>query len=419
MMGGRGTPVVLLHGFPETWMAWRKVMPALADEHTVVAVDLRGAGESALEKGGYDKETLAADVHQLVERLGLRRRVAGGGRTSVARWRTPTPARTRNKCVAWRSWRQECPASGWSLPSLRALRLKDMTGGFRRLCPPVWGSPRIAEVDVTSSDDMVAGMPASEPLTVDELARRAGTTTRNVRNYQTLGLLPPPTMAGRVGHYDEGHLARLRVIARLQDQGFSLSAIDALLQAWEDGRGLAEVLGFEQVLTAPWNEEPPEVVSIEELLALFPGAGEDPALAARAVELGLLVPEGDSFRLPSPSLVRAGAELVDVGVPLAATQDEVAALRGDMARVAARFVALFERYVWEPFAAAGMPAERLPDVTDALRRLRPLAAIAVKATLAHAMEEAVAASTALQSGAAQADLYTQADIDPQPEGAAR
>jgi pimeloyl-ACP methyl ester carboxylesterase len=63
---------VLLHGFPETWMAWRKVMPALADEHTVVAVDMRGAGESALEASGYDKETLAADVHQLVERLGLR-----------------------------------------------------------------------------------------------------------------------------------------------------------------------------------------------------------------------------------------------------------------------------------------------------------------------------------------------------------
>jgi pimeloyl-ACP methyl ester carboxylesterase len=53
-------------------MAWRKVMPALADEHTVVAVDLRGAGESALETSGYDKETLATDVHALVERLGLR-----------------------------------------------------------------------------------------------------------------------------------------------------------------------------------------------------------------------------------------------------------------------------------------------------------------------------------------------------------
>lgn len=71
VMGGQGTPVVLLHGFPETWRAWRKVMPSLAADHTVVAVDLRGAGQSALEKSGYDKETLAADVHQLVERLGL------------------------------------------------------------------------------------------------------------------------------------------------------------------------------------------------------------------------------------------------------------------------------------------------------------------------------------------------------------
>ncbi len=72
VMGGRGSPVVLLHGFPETWMAWRKLMPALAHAHTVVAVDLRGAGGSALETDGYDKETLATDVHQLVSRLGLR-----------------------------------------------------------------------------------------------------------------------------------------------------------------------------------------------------------------------------------------------------------------------------------------------------------------------------------------------------------
>ncbi len=268
-------------------------------------------------------------------------------------------------------------------------------------------------------------MSGSEPITVDELARRAGTTTRNVRNYQTLGLLPPPTMAGRVGHYGEGHLARLRVIARLQDRGFSLSAIAALLQAWEDGRGLADVLGFEQVLTEPWSEEPAEVISAEELLRLFPEAAEEPALAARAVELGLVVPEDDAFRLPSPSLVRAGAELVDVGVPLAVTQEEVADLRADMARVAARFVALFEHHVWEPFAAAGMPAERLPEVTDALRRVRPLAAIAVRATLAQAMEEAVAASTALQAGLAQTDgdamkpQDAQPDLDPVSQGAAR
>jgi hypothetical protein len=79
----------------------------------------------------------------------------------------------------------------------------------------------------------------------------------------------------------------------------------------------------------------------------------------------------------------------------------VAALRDDMSRIATRFVGLFERHVWEPFAQAGMPAERLGEVTEALRRMRPLAAVAVRATLARAMEEATATSAAAQIGAAE------------------
>jgi hypothetical protein len=63
-------------------------------------------------------------------------------------------------------------------------------------------------------------------------------------------------------------------------------------------------------------------------------------------------------------------------------------------------VALFERYVWGPFVEAGMPAERLPEITDALRRLRPLAAVAVRATLAQAMEQATATSTAVTAAGA-------------------
>ena len=71
VIGGRGPAVVLLHGFPETWYAWRGVMPALAEEHTVIAPDLRGIGESSLEESGYDKETLAEDVYGLVRSLGF------------------------------------------------------------------------------------------------------------------------------------------------------------------------------------------------------------------------------------------------------------------------------------------------------------------------------------------------------------
>jgi DNA-binding transcriptional MerR regulator len=203
-------------------------------------------------------------------------------------------------------------------------------------------------------------------------------------------------MAGRVGYYNEGHLGRLRLIARLQEQGFTLAGIRELVDAWEQGRSLGDLLGFEQVLTAPWIVEEPEYLTAQELLELFPQAAQDVSIGLRAIELGLIQPEGERFRVPSPTMLRAGAELVAAGIPLTATQDEFAALRTDMERVAARFVELFERYVWQPFVAAGMPSERVSKVTEALRRMRPLAATSVHAMLAQAMEQQSAASTAVQ-----------------------
>jgi pimeloyl-ACP methyl ester carboxylesterase len=69
--GGSGPTVVLLHGYPQTWYMWRKVMPALGEHFTVIAPDLRGSGNSDAPAGGYDKATLAEDIHQLLAGLGL------------------------------------------------------------------------------------------------------------------------------------------------------------------------------------------------------------------------------------------------------------------------------------------------------------------------------------------------------------
>jgi pimeloyl-ACP methyl ester carboxylesterase len=69
--GGQGDPLVLLHGYPQTWYMWRKVMPELAKHYTVIAPDLRGAGDSDAPAEGYDKKTLAGDVHGLLTELGL------------------------------------------------------------------------------------------------------------------------------------------------------------------------------------------------------------------------------------------------------------------------------------------------------------------------------------------------------------
>ncbi len=63
---GQGNPVVLLHGWPQTWYEWRLLMPLLADKFALVAPDLRGLGDSSRPISGYDKKTVANDVWQLM-----------------------------------------------------------------------------------------------------------------------------------------------------------------------------------------------------------------------------------------------------------------------------------------------------------------------------------------------------------------
>ncbi|MBM0258241.1 alpha/beta fold hydrolase [Micromonospora sp. 4G55] len=69
--GGRGPTLVLLHGYPQCWRMWRRLLPQLATSYQVVAPDLRGFGDSDAPPDGYDKKTLAADVHGLLTGLGL------------------------------------------------------------------------------------------------------------------------------------------------------------------------------------------------------------------------------------------------------------------------------------------------------------------------------------------------------------
>ena len=71
--GGQGPPLLLVHGWPQTWYAWRMLMPALARDFQVVAVDQRGIGLSDKPPDGYDTGTLASDLVGLMEALGHRR----------------------------------------------------------------------------------------------------------------------------------------------------------------------------------------------------------------------------------------------------------------------------------------------------------------------------------------------------------
>src|ERR1700694_273666 len=78
LIAGKGETVLLLHGYAENSHMWRPLMPELAKSHTVVAPDLRGFGQSFKPSGGYDKKTMAGDVHALTLSLGYHRAIVVG-----------------------------------------------------------------------------------------------------------------------------------------------------------------------------------------------------------------------------------------------------------------------------------------------------------------------------------------------------
>ncbi|MHB8329256.1 MAG: MerR family transcriptional regulator [Acidimicrobiales bacterium] len=227
---------------------------------------------------------------------------------------------------------------------------------------------------------------------IDDLARIAGTTVRNVRAYQDRGLLPPPRRQGRVGFYSEAHLARLRLIGQMLERGYSLANIGELLGAWETGQNVGELLGLEAALSAPWSDETPTVVSVEELAAMFGGPTADAAgvlgAASEAVRAGLLEPQEDGFLVKRPRLLRIGAELLAAGIPLDAVMRLAEDLYEDVDVIARRFVDLVTMHVFDPVGEP-IPAAEVPRLAEIVRRLRPLAQESVDTVLADAMERHV------------------------------
>jgi alpha-beta hydrolase superfamily lysophospholipase len=68
VIGGKGEPLVLVHGFGQNWYMWNRLLPELSKHFTVIAPDLRGVGESDKPASGYDKKTMATDIHELVKK---------------------------------------------------------------------------------------------------------------------------------------------------------------------------------------------------------------------------------------------------------------------------------------------------------------------------------------------------------------
>ncbi|MFZ1440613.1 MAG: MerR family transcriptional regulator [Candidatus Microthrix subdominans] len=214
----------------------------------------------------------------------------------------------------------------------------------------------------------------ADEFRLDELAQRAEVASTTVRLYRNRGLLPPPRLVGRTGWYDAGHLNRLRLITRLQSQGFSLSGIGELLEQWKQGRSLDAMLGVEDQLGALLGEPHATTLVPSQLASLFPDEALTVELMQRATGLGLVEPlDSGDVRVVDRRFIGAGATLAHLGIPLAEILDEWEALRAQTDQVANRFITLFEHHLVPDDWRTDLSNERSTELAGVLAQLRATA----------------------------------------------
>ncbi|MFF2556843.1 MerR family transcriptional regulator [Nocardia sp. NPDC058058] len=228
---------------------------------------------------------------------------------------------------------------------------------------------------------------------IDDLARAAGTTSRNVRAYQERGLLTTPTRrAGRALIYDDSHLARLKIIDALLQRGFTTAHIGDFITSWETGKDLSEVLGLQQAVTATWGktEEPLEVP--RELMDSFLGEGDTAPVTAeeldRLAEVGLARLHEETIEFTQPELLATFAALHGYGYGLTGLIDVYAAVVERVENIARLMVVSAKDQIVADHGPGWLPDtdSEVAALTKMLNHLRELGVTAVQTSLAQALD---------------------------------
>ena len=152
-------------------------------------------------------------------------------------------------------------------------------------------------------------------MTIDELAHDTGVSSRNIRYYQTRGLLPAPEVEGRTGYYGPEHVERLTLIQDMQAEGLNLQAISWLLGG-AGSVGSDEVRRLKRAVLDGWVTDTPEEATVDQIIGDTEVSAEEAiADAETATKLGLVAPTDDPLRwtVLLPSVLAAGRELRAMG----------------------------------------------------------------------------------------------------------
>lgn len=228
------------------------------------------------------------------------------------------------------------------------------------------------------------GDPNSGEYRIDDLARLAGTTTRNIRVYRDRGLLPPPLRVGRIALFNDTHLTRLRLITSMLDRGYTIAHVREMLSAWEQGKNLGDVLGLETAIVGTWTTEKPETMSLAEAQRLV----GDPRAFERLVALQVIRVDGSRATLTRPKLIEAFNEIRGYGVEF----DKLIDLHEQIVPEIDKISDMLVRAGAEHGLDRIKPGEPLPadaeiaELITMLVRFRTQAVATVTATLASSIE---------------------------------
>jgi DNA-binding transcriptional MerR regulator len=255
------------------------------------------------------------------------------------------------------------------------------------------GSRDVVEIAVSELFDAVVGHPrgaaASGEYRIDDLARLAGTTTRNIRVYRDRGLLHPPLRVGRLALFNDTHLTRLRLITSMLDRGYNIAHVREMITAWEQGKDLGDVLGLETAIAGTWAAEKPQTMAIGEAKRLI----NDEHAFDRLVGSGLIRIEqdGQDATVVRPKLIEAFNDVRQYGI----TIDKLIDIHERVLPLVNQISSILVQAGAEHVQDHIKPGVALPDDTEVaelitmLVQFRTQAVAAVTATLASSIESTI------------------------------
>jgi DNA-binding transcriptional MerR regulator len=236
-------------------------------------------------------------------------------------------------------------------------------------------APGLAE-ETETTDEPTYSLP--------ELAEASGLPIRTIRWYQSEGFVPKPAKKGRDAVYSPEHLERLRLIAELRDRGLTLAAIKDLVARERPARTVAQWLGIDATLTAPWSDDRPRVVDRDQLTALI--ADRRPGLLAELQDAGYIkAADGGTWLLPSPILLDLALQLHDAGIDVELSGQLRDLLRSRLAKAVDDAVKLMVERAGTGFAGTATAEE----IATALGALRPIARETTSLILSQEVERAL------------------------------